>query len=920
MKKNTLKNLFWLLVAFLSFNCAFAQAPSKFSFQSVVRNSSGTLVASTTVGMRISILSGSSTGTAVYVERQTPSTNANGLATIFVGAGTVISGIFDSVAWGSGTYYLKVETDPAGGTSYSITATQQLVSVPYALFSNYSSYAAHSGDTTISGTRPTVVTDSFNTVSYYSVNLYGQVTSGGGELIIYKGFCVDTSSSPTISASYVITGSALGSYNMNVTGLTPNTHYRARAFATNAFGTAYGDTISFTTLATTVPTVVTDSIGSITSTAALGYGDVTNNGGSPVTARGICYSNSPMPTVASHLAPSGSDTGFFSTTLSPLTSSLTYYARAYATNSTGTGYGAQDTFVTVLVSVPTITTDSITSVTYTSALTGVSVTSAGGSSITFQGVCYSTSPHPTTSSSYISTGTGVGTFTASLTGLSSGTTYYVRAFSQNSTGTAYGEELSFTTLTITIPTVSTNSVIGISATTATSGGDISSDGGSSVTQRGVCYSKYGTPTIDSSITSDGTGTGIYNSNMTGLTPVTTYYVRAYATNSIGTAYGSLISFTTDSIHTAVAGLPIVGTDIPYITGSSYISGGYVSASGGSTVTARGICWGTGSTPSLSGSYSTDGSGLGYFTSYLTGLSGCGTTYYVRAYATNSSGTAYGNIYSISTGLLPTYSADTLSSIGSTSVTWSGTISGDGGCTVTDRGVCWAIHSNPTITDLHHSTGSGTGSYTATVTSLAPGVTFYIRGYATNSVGTGYSPQQIITLSTPSTLYIGESYAGGTIFYIDSTGSHGLVCAPTDQASGCCSSPQWGCMGTAISGTSTALWSGATNTADIVAGCTDLTTAAYMCDTLTLGGYTDWYLPSDSEVIMMYNNLALIGLGSFRTTSWPTQYWTSSENDLSGSTGYWAMNGAWSVDFSNGSNYAYNSKNTYYFNTRAIRHF
>jgi len=913
MKKYALKRLIWLLAAILSTKTSFAQAPSKFSFQSVVRNSSGSLVTSATVGMRISILSGSSTGTAVYVETQAPTTNANGLATIFVGSGTVVSGIFDSVSWGSGAYYLKVETDPTGGTSYSITATQQLVSVPYALYANY---AAHSGDTSMSGTRPTVVTDSSHAISYYSARLYGNVTTDGGEFMIYKGFCVDTTPLPTTSGGYVITGTTIGSYNLVATGLNPNTHYHARAFATNAHGTGYGDTISFTTLATTVPTVITDSIGSITSSSALGYGDVTDNGGSAVTARGICYGNSPMPTVSSHLAPSGSDTGYFSTTLSPLTSSLTYYARAYATNSTGTGYGAQDTFVTVLVSVPTIVTDSITSISYTSALTGITVTSAGGSTITFQGVCYSTSPHPTTSSSYISTGTGVGSFTASLTGLSSGTTYYVRAFSENSTGTAYGEELSFTTPTITIPTVSTNSVIGISATTATSGGDISSDGGATVTARGVCYSKYGTPTVDSSITSDGSGTGIYNSNMTGLTPVTTYYVRAYATNSIGTAYGSLISFTTDSIHTAVSGLPIVGTDIPYITGSSYISGGYVSASGGSSITARGICWGTSSYPTLSGSYSTDGSGLGYFTSYLTGLSGCGTTYYVRAYATNSSGTAYGNQYTISTGLLPTYSADTLSSIGTTSVTWSGTISGDGGCTVTERGVCWAIHSNPTISDLHHSSGSGTGAYTSTVTSLAPGVTFYIRGYATNSVGTGYSAQQVITLSTPSTLYIGESYAGGIIFYIDSTGSHGLVCAPTDQASGCCSDPLWGCFGTEITGTSTAMWTGASNTAAIVAGCTATGTAAYLCDTLTLGGYTDWYLPSDTELIYMYNNLALIGLGSFRTTSWPTTYYSSSESDDYGD----GPDYVWGVDFSTGSNNAWVYKSWTYTNTRAIRHF
>ena len=868
MKRNALKSLIWLLLTTLSLSSSFAQAPSKFSFQSVVRNSTGALVTSTTVGMRISILNGSSTGTVVYVETQTPTTNANGLATIMIGAGTVVSGIFDSVAWGSGTYFLKIETDPTGGTSYSITATQQLVSVPYALYDNNANYAAHSGDTSVTGIRPTVITDSANSVSYYSVKLFGHVTTDGGEFLIYKGFCVDTTLMPSTSGGFLITGSMIGSYNLIASGLNPNTHYHARAFATNAHGTAYGDTISFTTRATTVPTVITDSISSITSSAAVGYGDVTDNGGSAVTARGICYGNSPMPTISSHLAPSGSDTGYFSTTLSSLTSSLTYYARAYATNSTGTGYGAQDSFVTVLVSVPTITTDSPTSVTYTSAVTGISVSSAGGSTITWQGVCYSTSPYPTTSSSVYSTATGVGHFIADLTGLTAGTTYYVRAFSVNASGTVYGSQYSFSTPSLAIPTVSTNTVIGISATTATSGGDISSDGGSYVSVRGVCYSKYGTPTVDSSITSDGSGTGIYNSNMTGLTASTTYYVRAYATNSVGTGYGSVISFTTDSIVTTSTSLPVVGTDVPYTTSSAYASGGYVSFGGGSSVTARGICWGTSTPPSLSGgSYTTDGSGLGYFTSTISSLSGCGTTYYVRAYATNSTGTGYGNIYSFSTGLLPTITSDSISSVSTSSLTYTADVTVDGGCTVTYRGVCWAIHSSPTISDYTDTVGSGTGTFTATITTLAPSITYHLRSYATNSIGTVYGTEQVITMGIPSGLYVGESYAGGIIFYLDSTHLHGMVCAPTDQ-----SSADWGCPSVSVSGTSDAFGTGQTNTADIVAACSDLYSAAYECDTLTLGGYSDWFLPSLDELQMMNTNLNIIGLGSFTTY----YYWSSTQ--------------------------------------------
>jgi len=111
-----------------------AQAPQKMSYQAVIRNSSNALVTNTTIGMRINILQGSATGTAVYVETQTPTTNTNGLVTLEIGAGTVVSGTFSTIDWANGPYFIKTETDPTGGTSYAITGTSQLLSVPYALY------------------------------------------------------------------------------------------------------------------------------------------------------------------------------------------------------------------------------------------------------------------------------------------------------------------------------------------------------------------------------------------------------------------------------------------------------------------------------------------------------------------------------------------------------------------------------------------------------------------------------------------------------------------------------------------------------------------------------------------------------------------------------------------------------------------
>ncbi len=128
-----MKKIYTILVAVLITSTIWAQAPEKMSYQAVVRNSSSQLVTNTSVGMQISILQGSATGTAVYVETQTPTTNANGLITIEIGTGTVVSGDFSTINWANDIYFIKTETDPAGGTNYTITSTSQLLSVPYAL-------------------------------------------------------------------------------------------------------------------------------------------------------------------------------------------------------------------------------------------------------------------------------------------------------------------------------------------------------------------------------------------------------------------------------------------------------------------------------------------------------------------------------------------------------------------------------------------------------------------------------------------------------------------------------------------------------------------------------------------------------------------------------------------------------------------
>jgi hypothetical protein len=129
-----MKKIYLLIAGLLLTASIFAQAPEKMSYQAVIRNSSNILVINQAVGMRISILQSTASGTAVYVETQMANTNDNGLVSLKIGAGTIVSGTFATINWAAGPYFIKTETDPAGGTNYTITGTSQFLSVPYSLY------------------------------------------------------------------------------------------------------------------------------------------------------------------------------------------------------------------------------------------------------------------------------------------------------------------------------------------------------------------------------------------------------------------------------------------------------------------------------------------------------------------------------------------------------------------------------------------------------------------------------------------------------------------------------------------------------------------------------------------------------------------------------------------------------------------
>jgi len=222
----------------------------------------------------------------------------------------------------------------------------------------------------------------------------------------------------------------------------------------------------------------------------------------------------------------------------------------------------------------------------------------------------------------------------------------------------------------------------------------------------------------------------------------------------------------------------------------------------------------------------------------------------------------------------------VTNITASSATSGGYVNDDGNSPVTARGVCWSTSENPTINDNKTVDGSGMGTFTSNITELNLG-TYFVRAYATNSVGTAYGEQK----SFSTKLVIGDKYQGGKIAYIDHTGEHGFIISSSYYGS-------W-YIGPSINigDTETEIGTGRSNTKRIVQVLGQGYYAASICDELTLGGYNDWYLPSRGELFEIRNNLIQVE----NYTDVYNYYWSSSESGISS---------AFAVDFKNGSVFSY----------------
>lgn len=412
-----------------------------------------------------------------------------------------------------------------------------------------------------------------------------------GSAVIQRGVVVKTTSNPTVTSYDKITtdGSGSGSYGSSISGLNTSTLYYVRAYAINSVDTVYGNQFSFTTgSAVSLPTVITGGASSITTITAYLDGNVTATGGATVTERGICYGRTdfgiPDLTPTYDYVISGSGTGTFSAYIEDyLDPASAYYYRAYATNSAGTSYGELRSFTTLAEVVkPTVTTTTASSITTNSASLGGNVTNDGGGTVTERGIVYTDEIEipDINNATKDSNGSGTGSFSETIGSLSPSTYYAFRAYAINGAGVSYGSLKVFQTSTSLLsPTIVIDSIYNETMDGASIDVNVTSDGGSTITGRGIWVSRYEDFTTYNDYPTSGT-TGTFTITVDDLTCADEYYyVRAYAINGVGKSESS------DSIFYTIS--PTYRTPLWLVTGCDYTAGGSVEIT--DSISAQSVC-------------------------------------------------------------------------------------------------------------------------------------------------------------------------------------------------------------------------------------------------------------------------------------------------------------------------------------------
>ena len=715
----------------------FAQAPEKFTYQAVVRNANNSLVANAQVGMRVSILQGSANGSAVYVETQTGTTNTNGLLTVEIGGGNAQQGTFASIDWANGPFFLKTETDPDGGTNYSITSTQQMLSVPYALYAKDAGNG-FSGDYNDLSNTPTIPTVPTNVSSF---------TNDAGYI-----------------SSYTETDPQYNAWNKDYNDLINKPTIPTVPENVSAFN----NDVPYLTVEQQILSISNDTIfltgGSFVKLPAGfsgDYNDLTNKPEIPTVPTNVSTFTNDANYV-SNTACADVDLCAISVALSQLQALV--QEQQQRIEDLEAAIGTTDTTIipvdtTTTFTNPTVSTDYATNVTETSATLNGTISNPDNVTITAQGFEWKA----TDGGSYTQVVVTGDTLTYNLANLTANTSYTYRSFITYEDTIVYGNEVTFTTNEASAPLVDAQPCPGTPTLT-----DYDGNTYNTVQIGNQCWMR---DNLRTTYYADGTAIPAGETNTDATLP---YYYDYISSDIPLTQRGYLYNWpavmrdasSSSANPSGVQGICPTGWHVPsdeewmqltnYVSAQNeylcsdnaeFIAKVLASITGWSSSTST--C-AVGNLQNLNNATGFNASPAGYL--YNLGFTNSGKyAYFWTSTAASSTNAWYRSLnfnyayvyrnnygkhfgYSVrclrdeggsSTVQLPTVTTATMSDITANSATSGGNVTSDGGATVTARGVCWSTSQNPTVSDDHTTDGSGTGSFTSNLTNLTPGTTYKV---------------------------------------------------------------------------------------------------------------------------------------------------------------------------------------------------
>jgi len=387
------------------------------------------------------------------------------------------------------------------------------------------------------------------------------------------------------------------------------------------------------------------------------------------------------------------------------------------------------------------TVNPVTKIGADSAFAGGTITKDGGETISERGIVWATSSNPTVNNFKRNAGSGTGNYLIQIDTLLPFTDYFVRAYAINYFGTFYGQQVAFKTIK-GVPKFNSSNVVSFEAYLAKVSAFIVLDGGDPVSNRGFCFSKNPNPSlVNGTVIPVGKGTLYYETTLLNLSPNQKYYVRPYATNNIGTAYGKQVEFTT-SVGPAKMG----NIQVSSITSTSARFDASILSAEGGNLGRRGFVISKNTEPFLyNATVIEQGNGIGSYAYTIQNLEKS-TMYYVKAFGVNESGVSHTNQVMFTTLGFPNVSTNTnASNVGYTNFTAQGTVNTDGGSPILERGFCLNTTGNPNVNENRIRVGGQLGGFQTEYNGLRAATTYYYRAYAINEVGVAYG--NLVAVST-----------------------------------------------------------------------------------------------------------------------------------------------------------------------------